>query len=84
MNDVDASKSEKLENQILELWDRVYQKWMSDENDDGIGPKVTGTAVETSWNAFITDLQKSSGYTHSFLYCIIFKPIHIRFCYRSV
>lgn len=59
MNDVDSAKSAKLENQVLELWDRAYQSWMS--VDDGNGPKVTQVAVETSWNAFLDDIKKSPG-----------------------
>nr|CAI5868777.1 unnamed protein product [Callosobruchus analis] len=58
MSDVDTAKSEKLEQQILELWDRVYQNWMSPNNSNG--PQVTEEAVRTSWEAFITDIQKSS------------------------
>lgn len=59
MNDVDSAKSQKLENQVLELWDRIYQKWMS--TSETVGPKVTATAVEHSWQSFVNDLQKSSG-----------------------
>ncbi|VEN49353.1 unnamed protein product [Callosobruchus maculatus] len=58
MSDVDTAKSEKLEQQILELWDRVYQNWMSPNNSNG--PQVTEEAVRSSWEAFITDIQKSS------------------------
>lgn len=57
MTDVDPEKSAKLEKQVLELWDRVYQTWMS--SDDTNGPQVTSVAVEHSWNAFLEDLQKS-------------------------
>lgn len=59
MSDVDSAKSVKLEKQVLELWDRLYQAWMSTE--DGHGPKVTQAAVESSWNAFLDDIKKSPG-----------------------
>ncbi|CAH2011236.1 unnamed protein product [Acanthoscelides obtectus] len=58
MSDVDTAKSDKLEQQVLELWDRVYQNWMSPNNSHG--PQVTEEAVRTSWEAFVNDLQKSS------------------------
>ncbi|XP_063905682.1 transmembrane protein 245 [Zophobas morio] len=57
MTDVDSAKSEKLEKQILELWDRVYQSWMS--TDDANGPKVTSDAVRMSWENFMSDIQRS-------------------------
>ncbi|XP_066249575.1 transmembrane protein 245 [Euwallacea similis] len=57
MNDADSVQSEKLEKQILELWDRIYQSWMT--NHDGNGPKVTGDAVHSSWQEFMRDIQKS-------------------------
>lgn len=62
MSDVDSEKSAKLENQVLELWDRVYQTWMSSDNDHG--PKVTQAAVESSWKAFLDDIKKSPGEFH--------------------
>jgi predicted PurR-regulated permease PerM len=57
MTDVDSAKSEKLEKQVLELWDRVYQSWMS--SDDTNGPKVTQDAVRISWENFMSDIQRS-------------------------
>ncbi|EFA06639.1 transmembrane protein 245 [Tribolium castaneum] len=57
MTDVDSAKSEKLEKQVLELWDRVYQSWMS--TTDANGPKVTEDAVRVSWENFISDIQRS-------------------------
>lgn len=60
MSDVDPTKSAKLENQVLELFDRIYQTWMSSDNAEH-GPKVTQDAIEDSWNTFIDDLQKSPG-----------------------
>lgn len=41
----------------MELWDRIYQNWMS--TNDSNGPKVTEDAVQSSWEEFITDIQKS-------------------------
>ncbi|XP_044263709.1 transmembrane protein 245 [Tribolium madens] len=57
MTDVDSAKSEKLEKQVLELWDRVYQSWMS--TNDANGPKVTEDAVRVSWENFLSDIQRS-------------------------
>lgn len=70
-SDVDSAKSEKLERQILELWDRVYQNWMS--SNDTNGPKVSEDAVRTSWEEFITDIQKSPGMYSSF--CLLISYI---------
>uniref|UniRef100_A0AAR5Q941 Transmembrane protein 245 n=1 Tax=Dendroctonus ponderosae TaxID=77166 RepID=A0AAR5Q941_DENPD len=59
MTDADAVQSEKLERQVLELWDRIYQSWMTAH--DGNGPKVTEEAVRSSWDAFVKDIRKSPG-----------------------
>ncbi|KAK9746388.1 hypothetical protein QE152_g6196 [Popillia japonica] len=56
MSDVDPAKSEKFEKQVLELWDRIYQTWMTTDHN---GPKVTQEAVQHSWDRFVTDIQKS-------------------------
>lgn len=58
MSDVDPAKSEKFEKQVLELWDRIYQTWMTTDHN---GPKVTQEAVQHSWDRFVTDIQKSPG-----------------------
>ncbi|XP_022907141.2 transmembrane protein 245 [Onthophagus taurus] len=57
MSDVDPHKSEKFEKQVLELWDRVYQSWMT--SDDAHGPKVSSEAVQHSWDNFVKDIKKS-------------------------
>lgn len=59
MNDVDSSKSEKIENQVLELWDRIYQSWMQSNSPNG--PSVSQEAVISSWEAFVADIKKSPG-----------------------
>ncbi|KAI4468773.1 transmembrane protein [Holotrichia oblita] len=58
MSDVDPAKSEKFEKQVLELWDRIYQTWMTTDHN---GPKVTQEAVQHSWDRFVNDIQKSPG-----------------------
>ncbi|KAK9875494.1 hypothetical protein WA026_007885 [Henosepilachna vigintioctopunctata] len=57
MTDVDSAKSEKIERQVLELWDRIYQSWMTSASTNG--PTVTQEAVASSWEAFIADIKKS-------------------------
>ncbi|XP_018335712.1 transmembrane protein 245 isoform X2 [Agrilus planipennis] len=57
MADVDSAKSAKLENQVLELWDRIYQRWMT--SDVKNGPVVSDEAVMTTWEAFYNDIKKS-------------------------
>ncbi|KAL3286205.1 hypothetical protein HHI36_000716 [Cryptolaemus montrouzieri] len=57
MTDVDSAKSEKIEKQILELWDRMYQSWMTSNSANG--PTVTQEAVLSSWEAFVSDVKKS-------------------------
>ncbi|KAK4885062.1 hypothetical protein RN001_001333 [Aquatica leii] len=57
VNDVDNVKSAKLEKQVLELWDRLYQTWMSSDNVHG--PQVTTAAIQYSFDAFMDDIKKS-------------------------
>ncbi|XP_023013732.2 transmembrane protein 245 [Leptinotarsa decemlineata] len=62
MTGVDSAKSERLEKQVLELWDRIYQNWMS--TNDSNGPKVTEDAVQKSWEDFLKDIQKTPEMFH--------------------
>lgn len=57
VHDADSAKTAKLEQQVLELWDRIYQAWMT--SDNSTGPVVTSDAVQLSWEAFIHDIKKS-------------------------
>lgn len=58
LKDVDAAKATQLEEQVLELWDRIYQAWMT-SGTTSIGPKVTTSAIYASFDSIVEDVQKT-------------------------
>ncbi|XP_045537769.1 transmembrane protein 245 isoform X1 [Papilio machaon] len=60
----DPDKVGRVEAQILELWDRVYQSWVSLHfagNGGNLGPQVDGSAVQDSWDNFLSNVTQAPG-----------------------
>lgn len=47
--------------QVVELWDRVYQAWVSAHPTPPTSPKVTSEAVALSFDTLVDGLRKTSG-----------------------
>jgi hypothetical protein len=58
-------KAAQLEQQVLELWDRVYQAWVMSSNSDtkssAHGPVVSSEAVLSSWDNLVSRLTTTPG-----------------------
>ncbi|XP_026760777.2 transmembrane protein 245 isoform X2 [Galleria mellonella] len=57
----EPDKVARVEQQILEIWDRVYQSWVSGHFTSPMGPQVDGTAIQDSWDNFVNDVSKTPG-----------------------
>lgn len=57
----DADKIGRVEQQILELWDRVYQSWVSGHFATPMGPQVDGTAIQDSFETLMNDVSNTPG-----------------------
>ncbi|XP_035449270.2 transmembrane protein 245 isoform X1 [Spodoptera frugiperda] len=57
----DPEKINRVEQQILELWDRVYQSWVSGHFTSTVGPQVDGAAIQDSWDNLVNDVSNAPG-----------------------
>ncbi|OWR54388.1 hypothetical protein KGM_202248 [Danaus plexippus plexippus] len=56
----DPEKIARVEQQVLEIWDRVYQSWVSGMFAQS-GPQMDGSAVQESWDNFVLEAGTSGG-----------------------
>ncbi|CAK1550481.1 unnamed protein product [Leptosia nina] len=57
----DPEKIARVEQQVLEIWDRVYQSWVSGHFAATVGPQVDASAVQNSWDNLVSDFTQVPG-----------------------